>query len=213
MTMIDSAGSAVFSPRPVFRNLQPLVLASESPRRMQLLRSLGLAFEVVPSGIDEEDPASAPPVLAAGHALKKAQAVSSRFMDSWVLSADTVVVLQERIFGKPANAEEAFLMLRQLSGRRHRVYTGLCLMRGAPAFSRCEVVETEVRFKMLSDAEIRAYVNTGEPLDKAGAYGIQGMGAFLVESIHGSYTNVVGLPLCETLKWFLELQIITPRSD
>jgi septum formation protein len=209
--MIDVDGSMAPPQAPIFRNLQPLVLASESPRREQLLRSLGVAFKVVASGIEEEDdPQKEPGVLVAGHARDKAQAVSSRFIDSWVLSADTVVVLQERIFGKPATAGEAFLMLQQLSGRRHRVYTGLCLMRGVPAFSSTEVVRTEVHFKPLSDAEIRAYVKTGEPFDKAGAYGIQGMGAFLVESIHGSYTNVVGLPLCETLKWLLELQIITP---
>jgi septum formation protein len=212
--MSDVDGSIASPPTPMFRNLQPLVLASASPRRTQLLRSLGLTIEVVASGIEEEgDPKQTPAVLVAGHAEEKAQAVSSRYLESWVLSADTVVVLQERIFGKPATTGEALVMLQQLSGRPHQVYTGLCLMRGAPAFKRIETVRTEVYFKPLSDAEIRAYLKTGEPFDKAGAYGIQGMGAFLVESIHGSYTNVVGLPLCETLKWLLELQIITPVQD
>jgi septum formation protein len=199
---------------PMFRTLQPLIMASESPRREQLLRSLGLTFEVVASGVEEEaDPKKAPEILVCGHAREKAQAVSDRFSESWVLSADTVVVLREKVFGKPATAGEALVMLQQLGGRSHHVYTGLCLMHGAPAFTRTEVVRTEVHFKSLSDAEIMAYVRTGEPFDKAGAYGIQGMGAFLVESIHGSYTNVVGLPLCETLKWLLEMQIITPVLD
>jgi septum formation protein len=200
--------------RPVFHTLQPFVLASESPRRRQLLRSMGLTFEVVASGIDEEDDVEqAPMTLAASHAREKAQAVSSRYPHSWVLSADTVVALAGRVFGKPASAEEAVAMLQHLSGREHQVVTGLCLMRGDPAFKRVGTVKTEVRFKALSDAEIRAYVKTGEPFDKAGAYGIQGMGAFLVESIHGSYTNVVGLPLCETLKWLLEQRVVAPARD
>jgi septum formation protein len=200
--------------RPIFRNLQPLVLASASPRRMQLLQSLGLTFEVVASGVAEaDDPERAPAALVTGHAREKALAVSRRRLQSWVLSADTVVALRDRVFGKPASAEEACAMLRKLSGRGHQVFTGLCLMRGDPPFLRAAAVSTEVRFKPLSDAEIRAYVKTGEPFDKAGAYGIQGMGAFLVEAVHGSYTNVVGLPLCEALQWLLELAVVAPVRD
>ena len=199
---------------PIFCSLQRLILASGSPRRIELLRSLGLTIEVMPSGIEEgDDPEKEPSTLVARRAQEKAQAVSSLDPKSWVLSADTIVVLQNTIFGKPESPEEAVAMLRRLSGRGHHVFTGLCLMRADPPFMRVETVGTEVHFKPLSDAEIRAYVKTGEPFDKAGAYGIQGMGAFLVESIHGSYTNVVGLPLCEALEWLVEQRIVTPVQD
>jgi septum formation protein len=209
---VDS--SREHSAAPLFCNLQRLVLASESPRRIALLRSLGLAFEVMPSGIDEgDDPEKEPSALVVRRAQEKAEAVSALDPRSWVLSADTIVVLQEKIFGKPETTEEAVAMLQSLSGQGHQVFTGLCLMRADPPFMRVGTVKTDVRFKPLSDAEIRAYVKTGEPLDKAGSYGIQGMGAFLVESIHGSYTNVVGLPLCEALEWLLEQRIITPVPD
>lgn len=202
------------SAAPIFSNLQRLVLASESPRRIELLRSLGLAFEVVPSGIEEgDDPEKEPSTLVARRAQEKAQAVSSLDPKSWVLSADTIVVLQDTIFGKPESTEAAVAMLQRLSGQAHHVFTGLCLMRADPPFMRVGTVRTEVRFRPLNDTEIRAYVKTGEPFDKAGAYGIQGMGAFLVESIHGSYTNVVGLPLCEVLEWLLEQRIVTPILD
>jgi septum formation protein len=197
--------------RPVFYNLQPLILASESPRRNQLLRSVGLAFEVIPSGIEErDDPDKEPGVLVKCRAQEKAQAVSLLYPRSWVLSADTIVVYQDAILGKPASAEEAVAILRKLNGRVHQVFSGLCLMRDDPSFMRIGCFRTDVRFRLLSDAEIRAYVKTGEPFDKAGAYGIQGMGAFLVKSVNGSYTNVVGLPLCEALEWLIEQQIVTP---
>ncbi len=198
-------------PKPIFRNLQPLVLASESARRVQLLRSLGVDIEVIPSGIEEGNGAQQEPAfLVESLAREKAGTVARRCPQSWVLSADTVVVLQGTIFGKPGSPEEAITMLRRLSGREHQVFSGLCLMRVDPPCSRVISVRTDVYFKRLSDAEIHAYVQTGEPLDKAGAYAIQGMGSFLVESLHGSYTNVVGLPLCETLEWLMEQGIIAP---
>ena len=195
----------------LFHNLQPLVLASESPRRLQLLKSLGLSFEAVASGVDEgDDPDTEPGALVRWRAREKAEAVSRRHPRSWVLSADTIVVYRHTVLGKPADAEAAAAMLQKLSGREHRVFSGLCLRRREPAFLRLESFATEVRFKPLRAAEITAYVQTGEPFDKAGAYGIQGMGAFLVEAIHGSYTNVVGLPLCEALEWLLEQGIVAP---
>jgi septum formation protein len=178
---------------------------------MGLLRSLGLTFAVIPSDIEEgDDPEKEPAALVECRAQEKAQAVSHRFPQSWVLSADTIVVLRDKVLGKPASAEQALAMLQELSGQMHEVLSGLCLTRNDPPFMRIQRVRTEVRFKAFSTEEILAYVKTGEPFDKAGAYGIQGLGAFLVESIHGSYTNVVGLPLCETLEWLLEEHIVAP---
>ena len=198
----------------LYATLQPLVLASGSPRRRRLLESAGLRVRVESSRVSEEgEPAGPDPVRSAENwALSKARAVSLRFPESWVLSADTIVVLDKEIFGKPAGAEDARRMLERLSGRTHEVITGVCLMREAPAFCRAGSVVTRVTFKELSAPEISAYVATGEPLDKAGAYGIQGGGAGLVRSVAGSYTNVVGLPLCETLEWLLEQGVIAPAA-
>ena len=197
--------------RPVFCNLQPLILASESPRRSQLLRSVGLALEVIPSGVEEwESPDKEPAALVKRRAYEKARAVSFLHPRSWVLSADTIVVHRDTILGKPTSAEEASAMLQRLNGQMHQVFSGVCLSRYEPAFIRIECFRTDVGFRMLSDAEIGAYVKTGEPFDKAGAYGIQGMGAFLVKSVNGSYTNVVGLPLCEVVEWLTEQRIIAP---
>ena len=121
--------------RAIFRNLQPLVLASESPRRMQLLHALGVTFEVAASGVEEEDaPEQDPIALVGSRAREKAQAVSKRHHRAWVLSGDTVVALHNRVFGKPANAEQAVAMLQELSGREHQVFTAVCLMRGEPPF-------------------------------------------------------------------------------
>jgi septum formation protein len=198
----------------LYATLQPLVLASGSPRRKRLLESVGLRFQVESSRVSEEgEPAGPDPVKSAENwALKKARAVSLQFPESWVLSADTIVVLDKESFGKPAGAGDARRMLERLSGRTHEVITGVCLVRDAPAFCRAGSVVTQVTFKELSGSEIRAYIATGEPLDKAGAYGIQGRGACLVRSIAGSYTNVVGLPLCETLEWLLEQGVIAPAA-
>jgi septum formation protein len=205
MSSMDSAG------RSIFRNLEPLILASGSPRRKDLLQSVGLTFEVVASGVEETGgSAGSPDSLVKRWAEEKARAVSGARPDCWVLAADTIVVLGERIFGKPDGPEEASAMLRDLSGRAHQVVSGLCLAHGGKGVLRVDSVTTRVHFKPLAEAEIAAYIHTGEPMDKAGAYGIQGMGAFLVRSVQGSYTSVVGLPLCETLEWLLQERVITP---
>jgi septum formation protein len=201
----------------MFRTLKPLILASGSPRRKRLLLSVGVRFEVYPSGIDESastgEPAEAGqgPVEAAEYwARLKAESVSSVRPDSWILGADTVVVVDGAIFGKPSSAADAVWMLERLSGRIHEVITGMSLVRPGGQLRRSGSVVTRVRFKSLSTGEIEAYVRTGEPMDKAGAYGIQESGAFLVKSIGGSYTNVVGLPLCECLDWLSTEKIIEP---
>lgn len=198
----------------IFHTREPMVLASASPRRRVLLESLGLAFEVSPSGIDECDsPGESAVEQAVRWAREKAVAVSHRLPDRWVLAADTVVVLEGAVLGKPLDPREAAGMLERLGGNSHEVLSGICLAHGYRKVLRTQCVRTEVTFKDLTREEIHAYVRTGEPLDKAGAYGIQGMGAFLVRSIRGSYTNVVGLPLCETIGWLLEEGVIAAVSE
>ncbi|MFP5213324.1 MAG: Maf family protein [Acidobacteriota bacterium] len=196
---------------PLFKMLEPLVLASGSPRRKEMLDAMGLSFEVITSGVDESGGVGeAPEALVRRWAGEKAAAVARLRPNCWVIGADTIVVLDGTIFGKPESPDEASSMLRQLAGRSHEVMSAVALARLDRGFTRVECVRTEVRFKPLSEKEIRAYVHTGEPMDKAGAYGIQGLGAFLVEAVSGSYTNVVGLPLSETLEWLKDLGVIAP---
>jgi septum formation protein len=176
----------------------PLVLASGSPRRLQLLASLGLACVVAPVEIDETPRADEAPADYARRvaADKAALAVVRHGPDPLVLAADTVVALGDEILGKPADADDAARMLRRLSGRRHQVHTAVAASRhGAASF---RLSSSEVTFRHLLTVEIDAYVATGEPLDKAGAYGIQGLAAVFVTRLCGSYTGVVGLPLFET---------------
>jgi len=175
----------------------PLILASRSPRRRKLLAQLGLDFEVHPSDLDENATNHRlPEQLVEQLALEKARAVAARFPEALTLGADTIVVLDGDVLNKPADEAEARAMLRRLSGRTHTVYTGVALVHPA---SQREVVDyeaTQVTFAPLTDAEIDAYVATGSPLDKAGAYGIQDdYGAVFIRRIEGDYYNVVGLPL------------------
>ena len=180
-----------------------LVLASASPRRAELLQQVGIAFEVRVSQVAEDGdvPGAEPAEVAELHARQKALDVAAGAPLRLVLGADTVVVLDGRVLGKPRDADDARAMLRALSGRTHEVITGvaLALLRGAdPELIAQDHVRTQVTFRELSEAEIEAYVMSGEPMDKAGAYGIQGRGALLVEEIKGCYSNVVGLPLSRT---------------
>jgi septum formation protein len=173
-----------------------LILASESPRREALLRQVGLEFEIVPSGADEQIAEGAPPAESAERlALEKARRVASGRSAGLVIGADTVVVLEGAILGKPAGPREAAEMLRRLSGREHQVITGVAVVDAATGAERSDSVATRVRFAPLGEETIARYVATGEPLDKAGAYAIQGFGALLIEGIQGCYPNVVGLPL------------------
>lgn len=179
----------------------PLILASQSPRRRYLLQKAGLRFTVRPSEVDEsgftlEDPAGGVQRLAEAKALQVAEA----HPDHWVIGADTVVVVEGRVLGKPTSVADARDMLRRLSGATHQVYTGFCIVRKAGGARFGGTVFTDVTFKALTETEIEWYVHSGEPFDKAGAYAIQGLGTFLVRRIHGSYTNVVGLPVCEVLE-------------
>jgi septum formation protein len=201
----------------MFRTLQPIVLASSSPRRKDLLLSLGIDFEVYASLIEESgepvgspDPGAGPVEIAKGWARLKAASVSPFRPEAWIMGADTIVVLDGKIFGKPSDMSEAARMLDALSGGEHEVITGMCLVQPGGKVRRNGAVVTRVRFKRLSAGEVKAYVRTGEPMDKAGAYGIQDRGAFLVRSIEGSYTNVVGLPLSESIDWLRDEGIIEP---
>jgi len=176
-----------------------LVLASGSPRRAELLARLGADPELRPAAVDETPlPDEAAPALVVRLAGAKAAAVTSGGEDEVVVAADTVVVLDDRILGKPRDADEAALMLARLSGRTHEVVTGVAVRRGDRHLST--VVTTRVTFRTLSVGEIAWYVTTREPGDKAGAYGLQEAGAVLVERIDGSDTNVIGLPLAQTVE-------------
>ena len=180
----------------------PFVLASGSPRRRWLLEKLGVPFEVLPVPIDECARAGEPPAdFAQRMADEKAAAALPLRSGSWLLTADTVVALGDLPLGKPRDAGEATTMLQRLSGREHIVYTGLTLLRPGGEPAARTVVATKVTFRPLSADEIRAYIATGEPFDRAGAYAIQGEGAHLVDRIEGSYTNVIGLPLPEVAAW------------
>jgi septum formation protein len=191
-----------------------LILASQSPRRRELLGALGVPFAVVPSHADESLPGDLPLGSALeAVALRKAQEVASSAAGPdpfWVLGADTAVVVGERVLGKPRDRADAVAMLGALSGRAHRVITAVALV--GPAVSRSLRVETQVTFEPLTAAQIAWYADLDEPYDKAGAYAIQGRGAFLVASIRGSYTNVVGLPMAETVR-LLEGAGLTPWAE
>ena len=171
-----------------------LVLASTSPRRAEVLTSLGISFVVDPSDVDEGiRPGESGESAASRLAADKAALVASRRPQSWVLAADTLVLLDGAILGKPRDDAEAAEMLGKLAGREHRVVTAVRLRRGDDPGR--EIIELSgVRISPLSPEEIRWYVATGEPRDKAGAYAVQGLGARFIEAVHGSYTNVMGLP-------------------
>lgn len=190
--------------------LNRLILASKSPRRYELLKQMGLDFEVIPSGAAEDFLNTESPrehVLRLADA--KAKDVAKKYPDRWVIAADTIVYIDGSILGKPKSREVAVDMLRRLSGQEHRVLTGFSVCHLEKRNNDEEVVETAVKMKSLTSAEIEWYVHTGEPLDKAGGYAIQGMGSFMIESIQGSYTNVVGLPLCELIQMLNRLGAIT----
>ena len=175
------------------------ILASASPRRKQLLEQAGYAFEIVVSDADESLPAGITPEKAVQlNAARKAQVVAENNPGAVVLGCDTVVAIDGEILGKPQDEAEAKAMLRRLSGNTHTVYSGVCITDGKK--ETVFAVATDVTFYALSDRTIDAYAATKEPMDKAGAYGIQGLGCVLVKEISGDYSNVVGLPLSESAR-------------
>lgn len=183
-----------------------LILASASPRRAELLRNAGITFDVEPANIHEAPmPGEAPLPYAQRLARDKARAVLARHTEALVLGADTVVVVADQLLEKPADANDAARMLRLLSGRTHEVITGVCL--AACGVERVEAEVTQVAFATMSESEISGYMATGEPMDKAGAYGIQGMASRWVERVEGCYFNVVGLPVARVYRILRELQL------
>lgn len=192
------------------------VLASASPRRKELLEKMGLQFSIVVSEADESAVSRDIPVnlYVQELALLKASATAKMLLrnkKALIIAADTIVTLDGEILGKPDGEDGAKKMLSSLSGRTHEVYTGYCIMRISDGKTVCNSVKTEVKFKTLTEQKIRSYIESGEPMDKAGAYGIQGLGSMLIEKINGDYFNVVGLPvsaLADTLEEEFELEIL-----
>ena len=174
----------------------PIILASNSPRRKELLRQVGVSFTVDPADVDERPlPGERPEDYAVRVALDKARVAAARSKNGVIIAADTIVVVDDTILGKPADRNDAERMLTVLSNRVHRVITGLAVIDAASGKTMTNSAVTSVWFRDLSQQEIQSYIAGGEPLDKAGAYGIQGKGALLVKQIEGCYFNVVGLPL------------------
>jgi septum formation protein len=172
------------------------ILASSSPRRRELLASIGIAFDVMPSNVPEvHREGEAPEEYVARLSRDKANALATAHPSRWVIAADTTVFLADRLLEKPVDAADAARMLATIGGQTHIVYTGVTLEHAGNGYRETRVAETEVRMLPLSASDIDWYVQTGEPLDKAGAYAAQGVGAVFIDSIHGSYSNVVGLPL------------------
>ena len=187
-----------------------LILASRSPRRYDLLKQVGLDFDVIPSSVEEDSIRGESPQE---HVLRLAEAkatdVGSQYPDCWVIAADTIVYINSSILGKPRDRDEAIEMLHYLSDKEHWVLTGLSVRHFEKGRGDRQAVQTAVKVKALSSAEMQWYVQTGEPFDKAGGYAIQGIGSFMIESIRGSYTNVVGLPLCELIQMLNRLGAIS----
>ena len=194
----------------MFKNNGQLVLASGSPRRRRFLAELGLDFTVVGADVDETHrPGESPLAFVSRLAQEKAAAIVTDHPEAWVIGADTVVVMADEILGKPADSEDALKMLTRLAGRTHEVWTGFAIIKGS-SVAVARAVRTEVTFVTAVKDVLAAYVASGEPLDKAGAYGIQGRGGLLVERIDGSYSNVVGLPMAELVEELLNLGAIAP---
>lgn len=187
------------------------ILASASPRRVELLRQFGFEFTAIPSDIPENQRSSETPIqIVMGLALEKALSIAEKYPDDLIIASDTIV-FQETVLGKPIHREDAKRMLMALSGKQHVVYTGLALVIASQQKKYIDYVKTTVVFNALTEKEIEAYLDTGEAYDKAGAYGIQGFGALLVERIEGDFYNVMGLPLSKLnamLKQYFDMDLL-----
>ncbi len=182
-----------------------LILASDSPRRRQILSEIGLRFEVIPPNIEEHLNSTPPAQHVVKYSLEKVKSVSRQISQGIILGADTIVVLESEILGKPKSKEEALQMLSKLSGETHTVYTGVAVLNRDNRSLAANYQTTEVTFNRLTPSAIEEYLGTGEYIDKAGAYGIQGMGSLLVKEIKGDLDNVIGLPLATVGKLLAEV--------
>jgi len=191
------------------KNSVPLILASSSPRRREMLKAIGIPFRVVASDIPETVIPGEDPILHVTRLSRaKAEHVGKRYPGMWILGADTIVVIGGVTLGKPSNPEEAAAMLSRLAGRQHEVFTGYTILNTSlTELERLRWVRSVVTIRNMTDLEISAYIRTGEPMDKAGSYAIQGIGAAIVKRVQGSYTNVVGLPLCEVAQDLQQLKV------
>ena len=190
------------------------ILASASPRRGELLKLMGLDFDVMPGNIDETfRPEETPREHVLRLSEEKALSVARCHPDAWVLGADTIVVVAGEVLGKPASPAEATNMLEKLSGREHEVFTGFSIVRQDRGSRIREVVGSSVLFRQIDDNEMVWYTGTGEPYDKAGAYAVQGMGGCFIREIRGSFSNVVGLPLCEVVDALKRVSAIDFSGD
>jgi septum formation protein len=188
------------------------ILASASPRRQELLRSVGLKFKTIPPHINENYLAGESPRQHVKRlSSEKATVIAKKYPEAWVLGADTIVVIDGLILGKPKNKTQALRMLRKLSGREHKVFTGFTIAHADAKIYQTKVIQSAVQFKTISPREMKWYVSCDEPYDKAGGYAVQGKGAYFIQSIRGSYTNVIGLPLCEVLEAFKNIEAINFR--
>ena len=187
-----------------------IVLASESTRRVDILRTLGISFSIIPPDIDETKlKDETPQEFVARISYEKANKVGQHFPDKWVIAADTIVVLKGKVLGKPKNERDAFNMLRNLRGKWHKVITGYCVLNLLKNVVYRDIVETKVFVRHMTDDEITRYIKTSEPMGKAGSYAVQGKGGYMVKEIKGSYTNVVGLPICEIAEALLSLGVLS----
>lgn len=187
----------------------PLILASASPRREELLCSVGLKFKIIPADVDETYlKGESPRAHVRRLSRDKAGVIAHQHPKALVLGADTIVVIDSRILGKPKNKKEAREMLKRLSSRQHTVFTGFTITCVNAGTSRTKVVQSAVQFKKISPEETEWYVNSDEPYDKAGGYAAQGKGASFIQAIRGSYTNVIGLPLCEVVEELNHLRVL-----
>jgi septum formation protein len=197
--------------RRVYRTKARIILASNSPRRRELLDAVGIDFEVIPADVDESMETGE---TVGDHVMRlasqKAWAISSREPGAVVVGADTIVVVENAVLGKPADEADAARMLGLLSGTRHEVLTGIAVITPQSQEAFAQVVRTAVEMRTLDPAEIAAYVATGEPMDKAGAYAIQGMASAFVMRVEGSYSNVVGLPTAELVGLLMTLGAVEP---
>lgn len=185
------------------------ILASASPRRREMLRSIGLDFRIIPAHVDEKYlTGESPGQHVRRLSYSKAMAVAQKYQTAWVLGADTIVVIDGTILGKPKNKTQANNMLKKLSGRDHKVFTGVTLAHRTLKIHETKVVQSVVCFKTISTEEMKWYTACDEPYDKAGGYAVQGKGAIFIKSIRGSYSNVIGLPLCEVVELFKKYHAI-----